>query len=128
MSLTEREPLQVQARGVDDDEDPVTPMVVRVQLDRVEDGRYKQTAIFDLPATPEQLTALAVGLLRGRIPFSEREWTGAGRPFSVNEFRGLRSEMIKRQLMTLKNEKDARQGYVPTAEGQAVLEQFLPPK
>lgn len=125
-SLTKRETLYVEARGVDDDDDPATPMVVRVQLDRVEaNGHIHQTAIFDLPASPEQLSALAGGLLDGH-PFSEREWTGAGHPFSVNEFRTLRSELIRRKLLALKNDKDPRQGYGLTDDGKAVFEQFLP--
>lgn len=125
--LTERERAIVQTQSVDDDGDPATPRIIRVQLDRVTDaGHYQQTAIFDLPATEEQLAAMAEGLLNQNRPFSEREWAGAGNPFSVNGFRSLRSEMIKRGLLALRSDKDPRQGYGLTPDGEAVLREFLP--
>lgn len=98
---------------------------VRVQVDHVrENGHVGESQIIELPADDEQLQALANGF-QFRRPFSEREWTGAGKPFSTNEFRELRSVMIKRGLLTLKNEKDARQGYVLTDAGQALMDQYL---
>jgi len=125
-NLTRPEPAHVQVRSVDHDDDESTPKIVRVQIDKVEDGgQIKQWKMFDLPATESQMAELAVGLLEHNRPFSEREWTGAGRPFSVNEFRTLRSELIKRGLLALKNEKDPRQGYGFTDDGKAVFEQFL---
>lgn len=124
-NLTRPDQPQVQVRSVDHDDDPVTPKIVRVQIDEVKKGGVRQWKMFDLPATDEQMAELAEGLLNGNRPFSEREWTGAGRPFSVNEFRALRAELIKRGLMALKSEKDPRQGYEPTDDGKAVFEQFL---
>ncbi|MBI5933289.1 MAG: hypothetical protein HY867_06240 [Chloroflexi bacterium] len=124
--LTGPDPVQVQMRSVDHDGNPATPKIVRVQIDKVtENGHVKQTRMFDLPATEDQLSALAEGLLKQNRSFSEREWTGAGRPFSVDEFRKLRAEFIRRELVALKSEKDARQGYTLTDDGKAVLEQFL---
>jgi hypothetical protein len=124
--LTERELPKVQVQSVDDDGDPLTPKVVRVQLDWITDaGHYQQTSIFDLPATEQQLGELAEGLLNGGRSFSEKEWCGAGHPFSVNGFRELRSEMIKRGLLTRKSAKDHRQGYELTEEGKAIFRQFL---
>jgi hypothetical protein len=125
-SLTAADAPQVQVRSVDHDGDPSTPRIVRVQIDKVEEGGVKQWKMFDLPATDEQMAELAAGLLKHGRPFSEREWAGNGRPFSSNEFRDLRSELIKRGLIALKSEKDTRQGYGLTDEGKAVFEQFLP--
>jgi hypothetical protein len=65
-----------------------------------------------------------VGMLNDGRTFSEKEWCGAGRPFSVNGFRELRSEMIRRGLLARKSEKDHRQGYELTEDGKAVLGQF----
>lgn len=124
-SLTMAGQPNVEVRSVDHDGNPSTPKIVRVQIDIPKDGGMKQWKMFDLPATETQMAELAVGLLEHHRPFSEREWTGSGRPFSVNEFRTLRSEMIRRGLMALKNEKDAHQGYEPTDDGKAVLEQFM---
>lgn len=127
-NLTKPDQPTVQVRSVDHDENPSTPRIVRVQLDKVmENGHIHQTKMFDLPATEEQLSILAAGLLEGGRPFSEAEWCGAGKPFSLNEFRALRGEMIRRGLLGLRNGKDARQGYALTEDGQAVMEQFLAP-
>lgn len=124
--LTGSDTARVQVRSVDHDENPATPKIIRVQIDKVEDnGAIHQWKNFDLPATEDQLRELAAGLFEQGRSFSEREWTGAGRPFSVSEFRALRAELIRRELMALKNEKDTRQGYAPTEDGKAVLEQFL---
>jgi hypothetical protein len=123
--LTRSNQPKVQIESVDHDNDPATPRIVRIQIDKSEDGQVKQWKLFDLPATDEQMSALATGLLNGHRPFSEREWAGAGRPFSSNEFRDLRAELIKRELITLKSEKDPRQGYVLTDDGKSVFEQFL---
>ena len=126
--LTKPDQPQVQIRSVDHDENPSTPKIVRVQIDKVtENGHVQQTKMFNLPATEEQLSILAAGLLDFAKPFSEAEWCGAGKPFSLNEFRALRGEMIRRNLLGLRNGKDARQGYTLTEDGQAVMEQFLPP-
>jgi hypothetical protein len=104
---------------------PAAPRLVKVQISHIkEDGHY-QVDLIDLPATDEQLFALATGLLRG-ISFADREWTpqSAGRPFSVNEFRDLRSVMLKRGLLDLKNRKAPQQGYGLTEAGRALMEEL----
>lgn len=80
-----------------------------------------QTHYWRFTATPSQLVELAKGLLEENQPFTERAWTGAGRPFSVNGFRELRGEFIKRGLICLASQKDQRQGYTLTLAGRHVL-------
>lgn len=100
------------------------PGEVRVRLTDERQGGYHQS-IFDLPARYDQLTALADGLQNG-LPFSERVWTGAGRPFSVNEFKTLRAALIQRNCLAPASDKDARQGYTLTVVGQHLLREFAP--
>jgi hypothetical protein len=104
---------------------PVQDRTVHVRLSETSKGNLHETR-FDLPATFEQLHALADGLMRGNT-LSERNWTGAGRPFSINEFRVLRTEMYKRGLIGLSSPKDGRQGYELTRAGMAVMRQVLSP-
>ena len=99
------------------------PRIVKVHISQVkEDGHY-QGQMIDLPATDEQMQALAHGFKMGQ-PFSERNWTGAGKPFSVNEFRALRSVMIQRDLLGLASAKDPRQGYALTETGRAMMDEM----
>lgn len=99
---------------------------VRVQLNHVtQEGYVYAGDIFDLPATPEQLIALADGLLIGGMRFSVREWCGSGRPFSVTEFNLLRNEMLKRGLIRQVSEKDSRVGIELTEAGRQVMQDFL---
>lgn len=99
---------------------------VRVQLNHVtQEGHVYAGDIFDLPATPEQLVALADGLLNGGMRFSVREWCGSGRPFSVTEFNLLRNEMLRRGLIRQVSEKDSRVGIELTDAGRQVMQDFL---
>ncbi len=122
LSLTNLEKLT----GVDLNDDGVIgePQITRIQIDEVTtQGHIRQSKYFDLPISEDKLTVLARGLLGGR-PFSEREWAGAGRILSSNEFRSLRSEMIKRELLEMANPKDQRQGYILTAPGRGLMKRF----
>lgn len=97
---------------------------IRVRIEHIkQDGHYQQDVI-NLPATWEQMHTLAEGITSG-LPFTERNFTGSGCPFSVNQFRALRSEMLRRGLLSLGGAKDARQGFQVTDEGKAVLDGFL---
>lgn len=99
--------------------EPAPPVVVRVEL--AEDkGRMK---IINLPASVDQLTALAAGLLSGAT-FAESTWTGAGQPFTRAEFAGLRAELIKRGLAAWNNPGTPARGVGLTAAGRAVMRQF----
>jgi hypothetical protein len=69
---------------------------------------------------------LAVGILLQHRTFTHREWTGSAAPFSDAEFRDLRRELVKRELIRLTSDKDPRQGFKLTLAGRKMLEQFLP--
>lgn len=96
--------------------------ILRIQLIK-NDGHISDE--IKLPASREQMTTLAMGLHNG-MPFSEKMWTGSGKPFSSNQFRSLRDVMLKRGLAEYVNEDDPRQGICLTDAGQTVLDSFLP--
>jgi hypothetical protein len=77
---------------------------------------------FDLPVSPVKLQPLARGLLSGR-PFSERNWSEL---LSSSEFRALRATLKSKGLIVPVSEKDARQGYILTDTGQALMRDLLP--
>ncbi len=103
------------------------PRRVVIMMDRVkENGHYEvgdQSALVKLPCDDEQLHTLAMGLING-LPFSEKQWTGKDKPFSTNEFRELRAEMQKHDLIEYVNDKDPRQGIRLTDAGRAVIEEY----
>jgi len=107
-------------------ETPLPRRVIPVQINEITaQGHLRVSKMFDLPATPEQMEMLAYGLLRQNIPFTFREWSGKGKPFSDNEFENLRSEMIKRGLVAASG-AEARRGLVLTVIGRRVIADFLP--
>jgi hypothetical protein len=100
--------------------------VIHVRMEEVNnDGAWHQQR-FDLPATSEQMEELAIGLMHQGLPFTRREWAGPNAPFSDAEFRELRRELIKRELVKMTSDHDARQGIKLTLAGRKMLEQFLP--
>lgn len=105
----------------------VKPRKVVIQIDRVkEDGHYEvgdQSAWVNLPCDDEQLYTLALGLMND-MPFSEKQWTGKGKPFSTNEFRALRDAMKANDLTEYVNDTDPRQGIRLTEAGRAVMKEI----
>ena len=101
------------------------PRVIQVHLNEVKEGGHWQQVRFELHATDEQMMMLAEGLLELERPFTVREWCGAGRPFSGEQFARLRAEMLQNELLVLASEKDPRRGYVLTKAGMALLTDFL---
>jgi hypothetical protein len=90
------------------------------------DGSLSGNSVsYDLPCTLEQLQELAAGLIEDGLPFAERTWCGAGLPFSVEGFRELRAELMRRGLVALVNGKDARQGYNLTVKGEDIFREVL---
>jgi hypothetical protein len=102
------------------DPEELPPPNVRIELVSPD---KRQTVISHLPCTQAQLVTLSTGLLAGQ-PFSESEWTGAGRPFSRREFRDLREEMLKRGMLAWRNEQAPSQGMIFTAAGLAAIRYF----
>lgn len=99
---------------------PAEPLVIR--LDDVRNGNYRSRTM-EVNATEEQLRELAEGLLNGK-PFTEREWTGRGKPFSSGQggsFRALRATWLKQGILEVVSYKDNRQGFDFTDMGWATL-------
>jgi hypothetical protein len=99
---------------------PPTVKVIVSEL-RADGSESGQAHYWTFPGTPGQLLELSRGLLEENQPFTERAWTGAGRPYSVNCFRELRGEFIRRGLVCLASQKDQRQGYILSLAGRHVL-------
>lgn len=99
--------------------------VTNIKLNTSEDEGSYQLKYIKLPVPEHKLSALAQGLING-MPFSERQWTGLGKPFSSSEFRDLRNEMSKRGLINPVSFKDPRQGYALTAAGRAIMRHYVP--
>jgi hypothetical protein len=98
---------------------------VNVRLSETSQGNL-HILNFQLPATSEQLQCLAEGLSMGTT-LSERNWTGQGRPFSIEQYRKLRLELQKRGLVKPTSDKDGRQGYELTEAGEAFVLECLSP-
>lgn len=98
------------------------PQTVRVEVTQAE-GQGRHTAFIELPASIEQLTRLAAGLLEG-APFSEAHWTGAAGGFTRGEFSQLRAELIRRGLARWNNPGTPARGAALTPAGRAVMGKF----
>jgi len=108
---------------------PVTepaPRVVRIRLDTISADQHYQSNTITFPCDDDQLQALAKGLISG-LPFSEKFWTGKGKPFSVNMFREVRDVMKTHDLCEYVNDADPRQGIRLTATGRALMEKIASP-
>ena len=97
-----------------------------IRLDEITPDRHYRSRTMVSEISKEKLTIVARGLLNG-IPFTERRWTGDGKPLSVNEFRALRSTWIKHGFIEVVSDKDHRQGFDLTEQGWAVLEKIAGP-
>lgn len=109
--------------GQADDSEPVEDFEhesVRIELVQ-DNGRNMQ--FFDLPASEQQLSMLADGLLRG-TSFSEASWSGNGALFSRSQFRQIRNEWLKRGWLSWVNPQARAQGMMLTPAGKAVARHF----
>lgn len=103
--------------------DPATihePKTIRLEIIT---NAGRTTQYMDLPITEAQLTAIAQGLTHG-IHFTEAAWTGKGKLLSRSQFRQIRDELVKRQLLVPASLKDHRQGYVLNRAGSELIRQF----
>ncbi|MBN2549684.1 MAG: hypothetical protein JXB15_11030 [Anaerolineales bacterium] len=94
---------------------------IRVILDR-DNGRSLEFC--DLPASREQLAALAHGLLEGGATLSESHWTGSGGTFTRSQFAALRSELLKRGLVAWNSPGTPARGVCLTRPGKAAMRAF----
>lgn len=126
-SLTKREQVQVHHEAVDHDNDPVTPQVIRVELSKVKENGHYSWNTFDLPdgVTNEMMSDLANGILNMHRKFTELEWCGTGKTFSMPKFRQLRALLEINGMIELINPKDKRQGVKFNSDGEQLLQGFL---
>lgn len=100
---------------------------VRVQVDEVKsDGHVGVSQQFDLPATPAQLKALAIGLHDQGRSLAEKEWAPleAGKPFSIDGIRRLKKEMLTRGIIVYVNSKNTSSGFTETRVGSRIIESW----
>lgn len=88
-------------------------------------GATRRTQRLRIPASPEQMTQLGLGILGG-VPFSEGRWTGKGKPFSIDEFRELREYFKSAELLELVNDKSPNQGYQFNETGLEMFKHYIP--
>lgn len=92
--------------------------------------RNGNLAVIKTDTRHEKIKLLAVGVIGDR-PISEAEWaSGAGKIFTVSEWRALIAEFIERGLMRWVNPDAHAQGVEPTDDGwdffEALAEQASP--
>ena len=93
---------------------------------RVELAAGKSLQFFDLPASHEQLTALARAVMGGAT-LNELSFSGYGRPFTRAEFRVLRDELVRRGLAEWRSFGAPSQGVQLTASGRGIMRHFASP-
>lgn len=99
------------------------PRVVNIRLDKVTSDNHYQSDLINFPCDDEQLYQLAFGLTNDPpLTFAERYWTGAGKPFSTNEFRAVVSVMEKHGLCEYVNAQEPKQGRRLTESGRKLLQ------
>jgi hypothetical protein len=120
--------LDINGDGRIGDKSIVKSHVVEIDLRTRDEGGYLHSAVATLPVRESDFVTVARGVAAGR-PFTEREWTGADNPLSINQFKDVRAEMIKRGILEPVNRDAPQQGYKFTRSGKAVLAYFaaLPP-
>ena len=104
--------------------------MVHVRHDHVNDNGHYSTSNYELPEGnwPNSLNVLAKGVLAGR-PFTETEWAGPNKPFSIPDFRELRKRGINpkdpnRKLFVYKNSNAPQQGIDLTKKGRELFEEL----
>lgn len=93
---------------------------VRVELAENNGARLN---LIDLPASAEQLAALASGLLTG-ASLSESTWAGGRGLFTRAEFSQLRAELLRRGLARWNSPGTPARGAALTPAGRAVMREF----
>lgn len=83
----------------------------------------KTIQFIDFPCQPDQLVALAKGLLSGAT-LSEASWTGSGNLFTRAQFVQLRNELVKRNLAAWNSPHSPARGATLTRPGVAAMRYF----
>ena len=92
----------------------------------IRDEKNNTISMSTLPATPEQLAAIANGWKNG-VTFSERNWTPSNKGFSFKEFSDLKAEMLRRGFLQEINPDFPQQGVEFTPGGKALMRWFNSP-
>lgn len=108
---------------IDDPEPQAEPQTVKVII---QEHQGQDTQIIDLPATGDQLRALASGLDQGQS-FNLGTWAGPGAPFTRSEFEQLRAELLRRGLLRCNTPGTPQRGYALTLPGVHVMRRLANP-
>ena len=99
---------------------------IRVVVSEIRaNGHLTGGQYLDLPCDAAQLVQLVRGLLEQNLPFSERSFCGAGKPFSLGGFRELRNVLQDRGLIAPTSSKSLQQGFCLTLAGKHILTGIL---
>jgi len=91
-------------------------------------GTVEQTRIIpDVPISNEQLKKLSIALIYDGAPFSRREMADRRDIMSGDQFRQVQAIFSARGLAELKDANDINRGYVLTAFGRGVMEEYALP-
>jgi len=99
------------------------PKEITVTVRDVSDHGSLSVMRYNLPADEKQLAAFAVGVGQG-VSLAEANWIGPSNPFTRDEYRAFRKELIRRGWVELSNRKSARQGFAMTHAGEAVMREI----
>ncbi len=114
-------------RDIDGDdhvgEPPEPQKNLRVTVTEKQKGSKSWTGYFESPIDEPVLGEYARAILLNRTT-GEREWTGEGRPFSIDGYITFRDELMERGLFRWKNKKSVNQGFKLTARGRAVFKEL----
>lgn len=109
-------------------DEPRAVRVVNIRLDQVTSDKHYKSDMINFSCDDEQLYQLAFGLTNEPpLTFAERYWTGAGKPFSTNEFRAVVSEMEKHGLCEYVNAQEPKQGRRLTESGRKLFQEIALP-
>ena len=99
------------------------PKEITVTVRDVSDHGSLSVMRYNLPADEKQLAAFALGVGQG-VSLAEANWIGPSNPFTRDEYRAFRKELIRRGWVELSNRKSARQGFAMTHAGEAVMREI----
>lgn len=101
----------------------VEPKRLTITVRDVHDQGHLSVMRYDLPVDEKQLHKFAVGIKQG-VSLAEANWIGPSNPFTRDEYRAFRGELIRRRWVELANHKAANQGFQMTRAGQAVMREI----
>jgi hypothetical protein len=99
------------------------PKRMTVTVRDVRDGMFLHMNHYELPVSEDQLRAFALGVGQG-LSLAEANWIGPAHPFTRDEYRAFRGELIRRRWVELSNHKSANQGFQMTRAGEAVMREI----